>query len=60
MEKYIFTGKSEEEALSEGLKSLSVSKDDVYYKTNEQKGGLFKAKKYDVEIIKKSDVNDFM
>lgn len=60
MEKYIFTGKSEDEALSEGLKSLGVSKDDVYYKTNEQKGGLFKAKKYDVEIIKKSDINDFI
>lgn len=60
MEKYIFTGKSEEEALLEGLKSLNVSKEDVYYKTNEQKGGLFKAKKYDVEIIKKSDVNDFI
>ena len=60
MEKYIFTGKSEEEALNNGLNSLGVSEEDIYYKTSEQKGGLFKAKKYDVEIIKKSDINDFI
>lgn len=60
MEKYIFTGKSEEEALIEGLNFLGVTKEEVHYKTNEQKGGLFKAKKYEVEIVKKSDINNFI
>lgn len=60
MEKYIFTGKSEEEALNSGLNSLNVTKEEVCYRTSEQKGGLFKAKKYDVEIIKKSDINNFI
>lgn len=60
MEKYIFTGKSEEEALEEALNSLDVKKEDIFYKTNEQKGGLFKAKKYEVEVVKKSDINDFI
>lgn len=60
MKKYTFVGKTEEEALSLAYDELSVTKDDIFYKSTEQKGGLFKAKKIEVEIIKKSDVNDFI
>ena len=53
MEKYTYVGKTEEEALELGLDELGLKKDDVLYKVNEQKGGLFKSKK--VEIEKEND-----
>ena len=60
MEKYTYVGKTEEEALELGLDELNLGKDDVIYNTNLQKGGLFKSKKVEVEIIKKTDINDFV
>jgi len=60
MEKYTYVGKTEEEALEEAYKALEVTKDDIVYSTNEQKGGLFKAKKVEIEVIKKSDIHDFI
>jgi len=60
MEKYTYVGKTEEEALELGLDELKLNKDDVIYNTNLQKGGLFKSKKVEVEIIKKSDINEFI
>lgn len=60
MKKYTFVGKTEEEALDLAYSELSVSSDDIFYKSTEQKGGLFKAKKVEVEVTKKSDVNDFI
>lgn len=60
MEKYVFSGKSEEEAINNALESLNASKEEVFYKVTEQKAGLFKGKKYDCEVIKKVDINDFI
>ena len=61
MKKYTYDGKTEEEALELGLDELGLTKDDVLYsKKEEQKGGLFKAKKIEVEIVKKSDINEFI
>ena len=60
MKKYTFIGKTEEEALNLAYDELSVTKDEIFYKSTEQKGGLFKAKKIEIEVIKKSDVNDFI
>ncbi len=60
MEKHIFSGKNEEEALEKALSSLELKEKDVYYRSSEQKGGLFKAKKIDIEVIKKSDVDEFL
>lgn len=60
MEKYTYVGKTEEEALDLGLDELGLTKDDVLYSVKEQKGGLFKSKKIEVEIIKKSDINEFI
>ena len=44
MEKYVFSGKTEEEALENALNELSVEKKDILYEVKEQKGGLFKGK----------------
>lgn len=53
MKKYVFTGKSEDDVLNEALESLKVSEDDIICKFTEQKNGIFKAKKYEVEVVKK-------
>ncbi len=60
MEKYVFSGKTEEEAIEAALAELSLTKDDILYDTKEQKGGLFKGKKVEISVTKKSDINDFI
>jgi spoIIIJ-associated protein len=60
MEKYTFSEKTEEEALEKALSELNVSKDDILYETKEQKGGLFKGKKVEIIVTKKSDINDYI
>jgi len=60
MKKYTFIGKTEDEALEMAYNELSVSNDDIFYKSTEQKGGLFKAKKVEIEVIKKTDVDAFI
>ena len=56
MEKYNFTGKSLEEALEEALKALNCNENDIFYKELEVKSGLFKSKRVEIEVIKKSDI----
>ena len=60
MEKYVFSGKTEEEALDNALSELSVEKKDILYEIKEQKGGLFKGKKVEVSVTKKSDINEYI
>lgn len=56
MDKYVYNGKSKEEALEKALSELNVTEKDIYIKETEQKVGLFKNKRVDLEIIKKTDV----
>lgn len=58
MDKYVYSGKSKEEVLEKALAELNVNESDIYIKETEQKVGLFKNKKIELEIIKKSDVLD--
>ena len=60
MEKYTFSGKTEEEALDDALNELNLTKEDILYDAIEQKGGLFKGKKVEITVTKKSDINDFI
>lgn len=60
MEKYVFSGKTEEEALEAALSELNVEKKDILYDAKEQKGGLFKGKKVEISVTKKSDINDYI
>ena len=60
MEKYKYVGKTENDALDEALNELNLKKEDVIYETKEEKGGLFKGKKVEVIVTKKSDINDFI
>jgi len=56
MDKYVYSAKTKEEALEKALEELNVSEKDIYVKETEQKVGLFKNKRVDLEIIKKTDV----
>ncbi len=56
MEKYIYKGKNEEEILTKALEELGVKKEEIIYKTGEEKGGLFQGKKTVLEIVKLEDV----
>lgn len=56
MDKYVYSGKTKEEALEKALEELMVNESEIYIKETEQKVGLFKNKKIELEIIKKVDV----
>ncbi len=56
MDKYIYNGKTKEEALEKALNDLNVLEKEILIKEKEQKVGLFKNKRIDLEIIKKSDI----
>lgn len=58
MEKYVYSGKTREEALEKALEDLMVNESEIYIKETEQKVGLFKNKKIELEVIKKVDVVD--
>lgn len=61
MEKFVFEGKTEEEALENAKAELMVSNDEFFYNVlSEEKGGLFKSKRVAVEVIKKTSIVDFV
>lgn len=55
MEKYIYEGKTLEEALNLALYELNLNEDQITYEYKEEKKGLFKPKQYIVTITKKAD-----
>lgn len=56
MDKYVYNGKTKEEALEKALNDLNVLEKEVLIKEKEQKVGLFKNKRIDLEVIKKNDI----
>ena len=58
MEKYKFQAKSEDGLLEKALNELNVKEEDVITKTYEEKGGLFSGKKYTLEVVKLSDIDE--
>ena len=56
-----YEGKTIEDALNKALGELNASKEEVYYKDEEQvSGGLFKSKKYVVKVMLKEDVLEYI
>ena len=56
-----YEGKNIEETLNKALNELNASTDEVYYNTNEiEAGGLFKSKKYEVNVILKEDLLEYI
>ena len=60
MNKYEFVGKNREEAIELATSELKEEEKDLIINEKEEKGGLFKSKKIVLEVIKKSDVIDFI
>ena len=55
-----FEGKNKEELLNKALNELNASQDEVYYSIEEiVSGGLFKSKKYTLNIILKEDIVEY-
>lgn len=57
---YKYEGKTEEEALNSCLADLNVDKDDLYITSYEEAAKLFKAKKVVIEVLKKSDIIEYV
>ena len=60
MKKHEFIGKTRDEAIELALTELNVLESDLIISEKEQKGGLFKSKKIVVEVVKNSDVIEFI
>ncbi len=55
-----YEGKTTEDALNKALSELNASKEEVYYKEKEVLTGLFKSKKYVVNVILKEDLLEYI
>lgn len=61
LKKHRYEGKNSEEVLSNALKDLNASTNEVYYDVHEEvSGSLFKSKKYVVNVVLKNDVVDYI
>lgn len=54
-----FEGKDEQVALEKALSELSVNENQVIYKMNKKKGGLFKGNIAEIEIVPLKDIVEF-
>ncbi len=56
-----YEGKNSEDVLNKALAELNASTNEVYYNvTEEQSGGLFKSKKFCVNVVLKEDVIEYI
>lgn len=56
MEKFKYNGKTLEEAKETALKTLNCEEKDIYIKELETKGGLFKARKVEIEVVTRNQI----
>ena len=57
----VYEGKNSDELLNKALKELNASTDEVYYSIKEElSGGLFKSKKYIVNVILRDEVAEYV
>lgn len=57
----VYEGKNSDELLNKALKELNASTDEVYYSIKEElSGGLFKSKKYVVNVILRDEVAEYV
>ena len=60
MEKIIKEGKTEEEVVTDILNEYKVTKEDIMYKTEKKKGGLFKGESIVVNAVLISDIQEYI
>ena len=57
MDKHVFTGKTKEEAIQNAIENLQELETNLIIKVKEeQKGGLFKSSRVEIEVIEKRDI----
>ena len=57
MEKHVFSGKTKEEAIQAAKEELQEVEENLFIKElGESKGGLFKSKKVEIEVVEKREV----
>lgn len=57
---YKYEGKNIDELLNRAQKELNVDSDAIYINTIEKEQGMFKNKKYILEVIKKTDIKEYI
>lgn len=55
-----YEGKTLDDAINKALSNLNASKEEVYYSEEEITSGLFKTKKYKVNVLLKEDVVEYI
>lgn len=60
LKKHNFEGKSYEEAIEKCKSELELDESELYIKTTEIEGKLFKSSRVELEVIKKSDVKEYI
>lgn len=60
LEKYKFSGKNLEDALNNCYKELDTTIENIYYIETKTEAKLFKAKKVEIEVIKKEDIINYL
>lgn len=59
MKIYTFEGKTEEQVIFDALKELNVKEDEMIKEIKEQEKGLLKKKKYNLNVVLKSDIINY-
>lgn len=57
---YKYEGKNKEEITKKYLEDLNIDITEIFVKETEEEGGLFKSKKYIIEIFKKEDIVNYV
>jgi len=60
MELFIYEGKDEEVVLTKALEDLKVTENDILYRKEMKKGGLFKGSSVKFSIVKITDVQEYL
>ena len=60
MELFLYEGKDEEKVLNKALEDLSLTKDEILYKKETKKGGLFKSTTYKYTIVKMEEITEYV
>lgn len=60
MELYLYEGKIEKEVLSKALEDLKVTEEEILFKKEVKKGGLFKSESLKFTIVKISDLTNYI
>lgn len=55
-----YEGKTLDDAVNKALSNLNASKEEVFLKEEQTTGGLFKSKKYNVSVILKEDLLEYI